>query len=106
MSEPNPEEAKRVVKFLNELLATDGEAIRALFKYCVPCNERLDAHPTVQTRGEPGTQPFVGFLGILNGLLGAYSTGVKRGHGPISAVFDDRTDELLFFDYNANIQRK
>ena len=102
MSEPNPEEVKRVVAFLNQLLATDGDAVRPFFRVCVPCNQQMMAHPTVQVGGSDES-PTLSMLGIFNGLMGIYSTGVKRGRGPIEAVIDARTDELLYFTYSENI---
>jgi hypothetical protein len=72
------------LKFLNELVETDPEAMRNLVETRVPCNQALADHPTVQVRSEEG-QCSVGLLGILNGLLGTDTDG----WGFICAVYGD-----------------
>jgi hypothetical protein len=85
MKEPNVVTVDDLVRFLNELLAIDRDAVSALFTHYIPCNEALLKHPTVQvatakdeTSFKPvdGAHPgFVGVLGILNGLFGIDERG-------------------------------
>lgn len=73
----------RVCELLNEALRLDPDAIDALFRHRVPCNESLAAHPSIQVT----TEPTVGLLGLLNGLFGIQpATDLHPGFGPISAV--------------------
>ena len=79
------EAAGEVVAFLNDLLALDREAVEALVRHRVPCNQALTEHPTVQVGpiAENG-QNHVGLLGLLNGLIGIDSSG----WGYVAAEFD------------------
>jgi hypothetical protein len=79
--------ARRIVDYMNELLALDRSGITDLVRSCVPCNESLGSHPTCQTG--PGSRgPIeVGLLGILNGLCGAEDSGPRKGWGLIAAEY-------------------
>lgn len=76
---------EETIAFLNELIALDPEAMRALVEHHVPANQGLVDHPTVQVSGYDGAPPKVGLLGILNGLFGTD----EEGWGVISALFED-----------------
>ncbi len=77
------------IAFLNELVAIDPEALALLIETRVPCNQALADHPSVQVQsrggGEPGWRFCVGFLGVLNGILGADD----NGWGFVCVVLDD-----------------
>jgi hypothetical protein len=88
-----------VLDFLNDLLTYDKDALNKLIETRVPCNSKLAHHETVQVVGstdENLKQTYeVGFLGILNGLVGIHE---ESGYGYISAAYDDSNDNLLGFE--------
>jgi len=73
-----------VIHVLNDMVHLDPEAAYRLVETRYPCNTELSNHPTIQVREEDG-KPVVGFLGVLNGVLGAD----ERGVGYVCAEFDD-----------------
>jgi len=79
-----------VINFMNEVLEKDPDAIKGLIEHRISCNEDLLSHETVQVlcdadaEGKP-TNPTVGMLGILNGLIGKHETG----WGFMAAEFDE-----------------
>jgi hypothetical protein len=101
--------ADTLIKRLNDL-CTDPE-VRAdlgkLIEWRAPCSKATAEHPTIQTQAaqplDPAFDvllklipsltvnegPTVGFLGFLNGLVGAIPGGKLQGWGYIAAVFDD-----------------
>jgi len=89
-------ELRLVVDRLNSMLAVDPDAIEALVNHRIDCNETLAGHPTCQVRARKGGGPpyTVGFLGVINGILGIDD----RGWGPIAAnhrvVCDECGEEL------------
>ena len=84
-----PEElADLLITRLNEILATDRDAIEAVAEHRVPCNQALLNHPTVQVMADGGVNK-VGFLGILNGLVGTIPDGPREGWGFIAGCYDD-----------------
>lgn len=93
-SQETLEQADRLIRFLNELVEIDREAIHQLIEHRVHCNEGMLNHPTVQavaTKG--GSDPgLVGLLGILNGFVGVDADG----WGFICASFDDDGKLLKF----------
>ena len=99
---PTPVSLDQCIAFLNEIIATDQGALRALMEYRVPCNDALASHPTVQVVApeDDGEGYVVGLLGILNGLIGTDDDGF----GFLCAVFSDdgtlervqRTDPTMF----------
>jgi hypothetical protein len=82
---------RSIVNGLNEMLATDRDAIEALVEYRVGCNEAMSDHPTVQV-GDEG----LGMLGVINGLVGAIPSGPRKGWGYITAVYCDDGNLLRF----------
>jgi len=93
------------VDFLNEVAKLDPEFLGRLVGLRVRCNENLINHPTIQCGlaeeyqnaaidnqrlgGDlAAKQPVCGFLGLLNGFLGAYETGPKAGWGPVTVVIE------------------
>lgn len=64
-----PEILEHIVGVLNEIKEKDPTVLRALINYRLPCNLEIANHPTIQV-GEVRTGHEVGFLGILNGILG------------------------------------
>lgn len=102
-----------VVDFLNEIHKLDSTVLQQLIDHRVECNEQLANHPTVQvgTYFKPNTDKSftaVGFLGLLNGLVGIRDYGV----GYIAAVYDDDdkltgfrlTDEKLQDEFEKAVQ--
>jgi len=82
---------EEVLEVLNRALGADEEGVTALMNQRVPCNEVLEADPTIQVgsyvderSGEKHCS--VGVLGLLNGLFGID----EDGWGPIAAVYELR----------------
>ena len=87
-ADADSEVAEALIRFLNELVQMDPEAMHRLVEARVSCNEALADHPTVQVRKVPNGFE-VGILGLLNGFVGAD----LDGWGFVCAEFDD--DEKL-----------
>ncbi len=73
-----------VIELLNTYLNFDRAAITNLIRRQISCNKDMADHPTIQVRADHGI-PFVGMLGIINGLFGTR----EDGWGHITAVVDD-----------------
>ena len=91
-----------LVDFMNEMLAHDQEAITALCLSRVQCGKALMTHPTVQVLvvRDDVSQSMdysVGLLGILNGFLGSFDEGPKKGFGALVADMDGDTGEITGF---------
>ena len=82
--------AQEIVDRLNKLVEDPEtlEALDALINARVPVDPLLVDHPTIQVSGDDD-KPLVGFLGLLNGIVGARS----NGWGYVAAEYD--TDDLL-----------
>lgn len=80
-------EADAVVDFLNDLVAKDQQFVTALVAHRPVCNEKVAQHPTVQVGSIDG-ETRAGFLGVLNGLFGAFADGPYAGWGPIVAIYE------------------
>lgn len=78
--------ARRVVDYLNNLIAIDREAVEQLCAMRVACNSELAAHPSVQVGATEDQPPryWVRLLGILNGLCGSYDDG----WGAVAAIVE------------------
>jgi hypothetical protein len=85
--------ADLVIARLNALIADpDVRAdVSRLITTHVTCTGTTLAHPTIQT-----TATTFGFLGLLNGLVGAIADGPKVGWGYIAALFDDHGNLIAF----------
>lgn len=84
--------ATEIIRRLNGLLADDpevGVALGKLIKARVPIAEVLRDHPTIQVMGD--VNPIeVGFLGMLNGIVGAIPSGKRRGGwGYVMAIVEE-----------------
>jgi hypothetical protein len=108
----NEDLADILIERLNDL-CHDPEVrkdIAKLIEMRVPCTKAMVDHPTVQTQDQTGQEipllhevfgpalakmlegtqgPVVGFLGLLNGLVGIIPDGRLKGWGYIAAVYDD-----------------
>jgi hypothetical protein len=83
MTLPNINLAKQLVDRLNEFVKLDPIGLSRLVNIRVVTTEAVADHEDIQVVMEGGT-PYVGFLGVLNGICG----GDDRG-GSIIAEFDD-----------------
>lgn len=106
--------AREIVERLNRLIQDHRirEDIGKLIAARVPCCETTADHPTIQAHAADGKVPelfqqllgapaaalfedkmykgpMIGFLGVLNGLVGVIPEGKMAGWGYISAVYDD-----------------
>jgi len=77
------ERASRIVALLNEAFGLDPEALSALHRSRVPCNEALARHPAIQVRRHDKGYD-VGLVGLLNGLSGVDA----EGRGAVAAIVD------------------
>lgn len=82
------EVAQLIVDNLNELLKVDPEAIEALLKHRVLCNDAVLEHPTLQARHDNT----LSVLGFFNGIVGTNESGL----GLIAMVVDDDKKILNF----------
>ena len=78
--------AKEIIKRLNTLIESHPDVKRDVGKLIearIPCSQAVLEHPTIQA------SEGIGFLGLLNGLVGAITDGNKKGWGYITAEFED-----------------
>jgi len=71
-----------VCEFLNELVDLDPQAMQELITMRARCNTNLAKHPFVVQAVQHAGENYIGFLGVLNGLL------LQYGIAPIVALFD------------------
>lgn len=84
------------IKVLNEFHRLDPIGCQALIDNRVFTTEGVLNHPAIQVScKEDGSEPKVGILGILNGVL--ETAGADR----VAVVLDDKTNEIKeFIKYN------
>lgn len=78
--------AEKMIERLNDMAKCDPLAFWFLLCMRVPCNQALAEHPTCQVGASNGGM-VVGFIGILNGIVGNYDDGPKKGWGAIAAEY-------------------
>jgi hypothetical protein len=84
---------KKFIDILNEAYRADPVAIDDLVNSRVRCHEDLAEHPTIQVvvqKSGPDELYYVGFLGILNGILESLN-GDK-----IAAMFNENEQVVGF----------
>lgn len=81
---------REIVRRLNRINQLDPVAFGNLVSHRIGCGPSMAADPFVQVAQQGGIQT-VGFLGILNGLLGAD----RNGWGPITADFVPATTNRI-----------
>ena len=94
--------ADAIIHRLNKLIEDTAVCVDVgkLINSRIPCSKETNEHPTIQSQltegeeflgdeGVPYKGPTLGFLGLLNGLVGTISEGKLKGWGYVSAVFDD-----------------
>lgn len=84
--------ADRVVELMNEMLAIDPAATRALLINRVPCNAALADHPTIQCGAMEGGYT-VGMMGVLSGLCGAHDDGPRAGYSGVCYDMEGEGDD-------------
>ncbi len=110
--------ADEIIARLNKLIEHPEvrDDIGRLIESRVGCSRRTVDHPTIQAevfhddqqmvRVKPGCEGpagFVGFLGVLNGLVGSIPSGEPRsGWGYIAAEFDDDLKLVKFLRSKPN----
>lgn len=97
--------AKQIVEFVNDLMASDPDAVRSLFESRTACNETIAAHPTVVVGDDEDGEFTLGLLGLLNGLCGVWDEASAPSPGlvccgAIWGVYDEhgRLLKLQFRD--------
>jgi hypothetical protein len=85
-----------VADFLNSLLEIDPSTINSMFSMRMFCSKDLANHPAVQVANPKNWIPYVGFIGILNGLFGAN----ENGWGRIAAQYSDnnKIEKFIILD--------
>ena len=73
-----------MLELLNEAIHLHRDAMEVLIDTRVSCNRDLAKHKSIQVMGKYGNYA-VGFLGMLNGLLGIDA----NKFGPITAYYDE-----------------
>lgn len=90
--EANEKLAEVIISRLNSLLEDDpslGETFGLLIRTRVTCSDSVRDHDTIQVEVEEGCN-YVGFLGMLNGIVGAIPEGhEKAGWGYVMAIVED-----------------
>lgn len=91
---------QETIDFLNELLEIDPSTINSMFSMRMFCNSDLASHPTVQVADPKNWMPYIGFIGILNGLFGTD----EDGWGSIAAQYSDnnKIEQFVLLDSNKN----
>lgn len=91
-NEANEKLAVILIARLNQLLEDTpslSETFGLLVRTRVACDfEIAKQHPTIQAAVEEGCA-YVGFLGMLNGIVGAIPDGKKARWGYITAIVED-----------------
>ena len=91
-NEANEKLAEILIDRLNYLLEDDktlGEALGNLMRARVVCSRSVAESPTIQVHEEEGAY-YVGFLGLLNGIVGVIPEGEYReGWGYVTAIVEE-----------------
>ena len=98
--------ADLLIQRLNEIAKVDPDAMAALIKTRVPCNDAMLHHPTVQVARQVGASDDafeIGFLGILNGIIGVIAEGPRKDWGHIAVVMD-HDGTFIRFERTENIK--
>jgi hypothetical protein len=100
--------ATTLTERLNALILNDNicKDVAKLIETRVLASQTTAEHPSIQVekawQGPHVVGPkasALGFLGLLNGIVGTIPDGPNAGQGYIKAVFNDK-DELLRFEVN------
>jgi hypothetical protein len=96
--------ADELIARLNKLIEDPAvrDDIGRLVEARIECSNQTAEHPTIQAQTEAG-RAVVGFLGVLNGLVGTIPTGKLTGYGYIAAYVDD-DNKLVRFERTDNGQ--
>lgn len=86
--------ADEVIARLNRLLEKADPAVRTDIERLIETRIQVSpvtlAHPSIQVQHGEGSEPVLGFLGLLNGIIGTIPTGKFRDWGYIAAFYDDQ----------------
>jgi hypothetical protein len=99
--------ADEIIGRLNFLVASYRvrQDVGKLLEARVEVGQDTAEHPTIQVEvkdeDNPQATPQLGFLGVLNGLVGTLPDGPRKGWGFITAEFDD-FGQLLGFTRTKN----
>ena len=78
---------EEAIAYLNSLLQVDAEAISKLFAVRVRCEGDM-AHSPAHVVLDEKAEPYLGALGVINGLFGYVAEGVFREQGAIGTLSD------------------
>lgn len=91
--------ADAIIERLNTLIEDPlvRHELGVIINFRFACADGLLSHPTIQVeQAADDAPPTLGFLGILNGLIGAIPDGDRRGWGWVTAEFDDQLNLIRF----------
>ena len=79
-----------LIERLNSIISDPKvrEDIGRLIEERILVGEMTAAHPSVQIQQNAAGDDVLGFLGLLNGVVGTISDGKRKGWGFVAAVFD------------------
>ncbi len=88
-----------IIERLNHLIQNDSikSDICKLIENRVLVTEQTAKHPHIQVDQNDAEDNFMGFLGLLNGIVGAIPNGKFNGWGYITASFDEAGDLERFY---------
>lgn len=93
----NTDLADVLIERLNALISDPDvcKDVSRLIEQRVPCSQKTAEHPTIQVNSGARNRT-VGFLGLLNGIVGVLPDGPHQGWGFIMAVIDDNGQFVRF----------
>ena len=86
------------VDLLNEASQLDPASIRFLIERRAVCTPGLADHPTIQVNTDESGTPYVGLLGVINGLFGVD----ENTCGSVIAFIPDDPKAAITFALNPN----
>lgn len=94
--------ADEIIDRLNKMIVKDDvkRAISELIKARIAVEDSecfVRDHPAIQCGINSKNQTIIGFLGVLNGIVGIISNGDRKGWGLITAVMDKENPNELNF---------
>jgi len=83
--------ADEIIKRLNALVQDPKirKDIEQLIENRILVGEQTAAHPAIQVQHNAAGDDTLGFLGLLNGVIGTLPEGKLKGWGYVAAVFND-----------------
>lgn len=86
--------ANEIIRRLNDLISNSDicEDVQNLIEHRIQCSEATMSHELIQTYDD-----MLGFLGLLNGIIGTCKYGKHVGWGYITAIYNNNNNKLTHF---------